>query len=100
MAFHVGQLVVCVDDRRSVERGIKPPPGGFIGDLDGLTRGRIYTVRRICFDDYFLLTIVVLDEIVRPQDDGYDSTRFRPLSDTRISVFRKMLEPSPEKEGV
>ncbi len=80
MAFFVGQLVECVDDR----------PGQITG-LRELRRGRVYTV-----------TFFSVDPFPRVAVDGslhsWLPSRFRPLTDTRIAVFRKLLAPSPSKQ--
>lgn len=90
--FVVGQKVVCIDN---VPRAA-PPWINYIGGMDGLTKGRIYTVREvglISFIDGYSPCIRVA-EIVRPTDDGpYLACRFRPVVErkTDISVFTRML---------
>ena len=107
MAFRIGQKVVCVDDAI--------PHGGtvyskrlrctfrLLGDLDGLKRGAIYTVRGIDVDWADELPVLFLEEIVRPpfhseqQETGFDQRRFRPLDEcktpTSIAVFERLLRP-------
>ena len=88
--FHVGQLVVCVDD---------VPIPGYSPEMHGLTKGIIYTVRGFgigrCFND----KCVYLKEIIRPIKDGHEAPfsmwRFRPVVETRLDVFREMLAPVP-----
>lgn len=103
MSFHVGQFVACVDT------GDHPewiPDGSVIGDLDGLSKGIVYTVREIdvlAWDD--TTDNIRLWEIVRPTklgivDTPYDARRFRPVDETRLAIFRQALIPVPKKEPV
>jgi hypothetical protein len=101
--FHVGQLVECVND------------DGFDGrewrKFETPKRGVIYTVRDTGpswtgdGDD-----AVWLEEIQNPVvywsgpkielEPQFRQSRFRPLSDFRLAIFRSLLQPipSPEKE--
>jgi hypothetical protein len=91
--FHVGQLVVCVDDSPSICRGgLQSVP---------LERGRIYTVREVCSDFVFFTgkdTGIKVDEVMRATRDGPDhpfgACRFRPVQKTSISIFTAMLSPT------
>jgi hypothetical protein len=107
MAFRIGQKVVCIDDAI--------PQGGtvyskrlrcsfrLLGDLSGLKRGAIYTVRGIDVDWADELPVLFLEEIVRPPfhseqaETGFDQRRFRPLAgrkkQTSIAVFERLLRP-------
>ena len=107
MAFRIGQKVMCIDDAI--------PDGGtvyskrlrctfrLLGDLDGLKRGAIYTVRGIDLDWADELPVLFLEEIVRPPfhseqaETGFDQRRFRPLAErkrqTSIAVFEALLRP-------
>ena len=96
MGFHVGQHVVCVDDRRS----------HFTGKPLALVRGTVYTIRR-----YYSKPVndwgVLLHEIVSTADPfpdgterGFRADRFRPLDESRLTVFRQMLVTPPSKELV
>jgi hypothetical protein len=88
--FRVGQKVVCVDDSPCPNGSV---PWKIIGDLDGLSKGGIYTIRKV--GGYAGIgTLVWLNEIIRPLtgnicakhgEAGYLSTRFRPVVD-RISA--------------
>lgn len=95
-AFHVGQLVECIDDELPTNLDLETT----IPDLNGLTRGRIYTVRwagRFTRNDGDTHFGVRLNEIVRPEDDvPYLAGRFRPVDDSRLDVFRKALVRKPE----
>ena len=108
MAFRIGQRVVCIDDAI--------PQGGtvyskrlrctfrLLGDLSGLKRGAIYTVRGIGVDWADELPVLFLEEIVRPPfhseqaETGFDQRRFRPLAErkreTSIAVFERLLRPA------
>ena len=99
--FHVGQLVVCVDDSR-----VCPPVAGrsYYGDLDGLIKGKIYTVRwcgQYMHTNGLEFIAVRLVEIIRPKLTGgdvecpYAAARFRPVVETSLDVFREMLAPVP-----
>lgn len=86
MSFHVGQKVVCVDD--------KP----FNGGLDGLIAGNIYTIRGFgeCMSGPLGIRLV---ELLRPKpanDMPYLARRFRPIIErkTDISIFTAMLTPN------
>lgn len=95
--FEPGQLVWCVDD-------VALP--GFHFDMHGLRKGAVYTVRAKGNDELDGGAVVYLDEINRPvrgyrtYEPGYCVSRFRPLPDERLDIFRKALEPAPEKVAV
>ena len=93
MAFHVGQKVVCVNDTPLVEGG----------DLSGLKKGRIYTVREVGLYSPLAPTVpcIRIKEITnRPKIKGvewpYREYRFKPLEErkTDISVFERLLVPN------
>lgn len=101
----VGAKCVCVDD------AIRPPPNRmveFIGGLDGLTEGRIYTIREIYIDPYSDEVQVCLNEIWRPthpdenfgRESGYSIDRFRPLitrtQEQDVALFRHNLNSAPQ----
>lgn len=85
--FHVGQLVVCVDDEiNAVDFPVTLP-----------VRGVVYTIRRVknhCGD-----LAVLVHEIVSPApvvgEYGYLASRFRPVVDSHLDVFREMLVRPP-----
>lgn len=98
MSFYPGQHVVCVDDTEQSSPqsvGIKP-----------VIKGTVYTVR-----DFLNATPwggdlgVRLGEIINPLhpkwgcEYGYLISRFRPLKDSRLDVFRQHLV-SPPKERI
>jgi hypothetical protein len=97
--FHVGMMVVCVDDRAARYRGHEFP---------SLTRGQVYTVRFVgrCrasqrAEQGWGLR---LEEIVLPEIEWwggvseplYCVTRFRPAKDTDISALRHLLVNPPK----
>lgn len=86
MGFRPGQLVCCIND--------DPCPD--CGAVDQATRGRIYTVSRI-----HPLGYISLEEISPPAPhDCWLPERFRPLDESRLTVFRQMLVSPPKKELV
>lgn len=93
--FHVGQKVVCVDVN----------PWRAEDDLGGLTKGSVYTIRRVGFHQHPTHPIgrylgIVVDEIYRPCQTPYLASRFRPVHTTSIAVFKAMLAPTPHRETV
>jgi hypothetical protein len=103
MSFHVGQRVVCVDDKRRLKKA----------DMSGLTRGQIYTVRWCGVHEFLPFwpetPSIRVEEIHRDQDP-YDlrdprlfdtpfrASRFRPVKETDISIFTAMLAPTPKQK--
>jgi len=84
--FHVGQKVLCIDDTVLPPGSLFVNPDGetrsSLGDLHGLTKGKIYTVR--CFVSGKKFTTIHLDEIKRPlrgnlRGWGFNLHRFKPL---------------------
>lgn len=95
--FRVGQKVVCVDD--AIHDEWKAPGFVYVGGLDGLKKGEIYTVRAVEFDSIEVAESLVLEEIVRPtlytlDRDGFRASRFRPVVErkTDISIFTDILD--------
>lgn len=98
--FHVGQKVVCIDDRFknvSIDQGIR--------------KGQIYTIRWVGPYKHYIdgeFIGVKLAEIHRGNDDGpegygaadmpYRATRFRPLLRDRLSALKNLLVPTPKRE--
>lgn len=89
--FHVGQSVVCVDD------------SSFYSSLDGLTKGKVYTVREVGLTSWMDgAPCIRVCEIVRPYhpqspDTPFWARRFRPVRKTSIEVFEAMLIKAPER---
>ena len=94
MGFHVGQLVVCVDDAPCQLSGVI-----------ALVRGRIYAIRGLYHvSDQTGLLLAGVPRFPPDNPDGSErawvSTRFRPLDESRLSIFREMLVTPPTKELV
>lgn len=91
--WHVGMRVVCVDAEGSRTRH-KP-----------LSRGAIYTIRKIWAHPATGAIGVLLDEItndIHPHykmERGYEAQRFRPVRvrKTDISIFTAMLHDQHQK---
>ena len=88
--FHIGQKVVCIDDTERVRNNTNTFT--YVGSLDGLRRGCIYTIRDIYYDEIDNEICVRLEEIYRGKceainfdEPGYVHSRFRPLKDIRLS---------------
>lgn len=81
--FHVGQMVVCVDDEWT---DLDCRPCLWAEDP---RKGLIYEIARIEG------TWLYLQEIAN--GIGYESCAFRPVVKTDISVFTAMLTPSPRR---
>ena len=102
--FHVGQKVVCVDDRSSAYR---KPGFDYQSGLNGLTKGAIYEVRGIYNGDWpaWHRGSLYLVEIIRPFyikthcEPPYHYARFRPVRTTDISIFTAMLAPKPKVDA-
>jgi hypothetical protein len=101
MAFHIGQKVVCIDaDPTFINQH-----GNL--DMDGLTKGCVYTIRAIGEAPFWGGTSIWLEEIHRSIEPlwmqlgemPYDVRRFRPVVEkkTDISIFTAMLTPSPKQ---
>lgn len=94
--WQVGDRVVCVSDEEDmfITSGVNWRPG-----LDGLIKGRTYTIRSLCRSHITGAICVRLVEIVRPlgtgdpDEGGFNALRFRKVQPrkTDISVFTKML---------
>ena len=87
MTFHIGQEVVCVDDR-----------GVFNDDyFIAVKRGQIYIVAGFSPDGDGNLIIKGHPYMTWGYDGGWKRGRFRPIVKTDISIFQAMLAPSPKK---
>ena len=103
--FYVGQKVVCIND--DVSR-YKLPGYTYMGSLDGLTKGEIYTIDKIYphpMLNYILVDVREIDRMAKNPDTvnayGYRYERFKPLEEkkrtTDISIFIKMCETETRK---
>lgn len=107
MNFRIGQPVVCVDDSipevdRVYSRRLKRS-FHLIGDLSGLKRGAVYTVRGIDVDWADETPVLFLEEIIRQrgpdeeQETGFAQRRFRPVQERKqsteagMSILLKLL---------
>jgi hypothetical protein len=94
--FYIGQKVICIDDTVVT------------GDVRGFSawvvKGSIYIIRDIAppdpFGGGFLLEEITAD-IHQPSgiEYGWRITRFRQLDErkTDISIFRELLNPTPQQ---
>lgn len=97
--FHVGQMVVCVDDSEPL--GVKD------SRLSApLRKGAIYTIREILGEYPFITGVSVgvrIEEIVRfhnscNRDHPFGAARFRPVRQTSIEQFTSILNQAPQRE--
>lgn len=107
MTFRIGQKVVCVDDSGG---NYSPWPISIDSTVDGLTKNRVYHIRRV--GKYRGAKVVWLAEINRGRcsnhpragEVGFARERFRPLIErkTDISIFTEILHntKSPITEKV
>ena len=94
--FHVGQMVVCVDDSVS--------PANFFIPATYPSKGHIYTIRGI--QDLGNGLAVLLEEILnRPfpyatgdSEPSFLASRFRPVRQTSIEQFTSILNQAPQRE--
>lgn len=100
MSFHDGQLVVCVN-AAAPEAGYLWGGGVDDPDFAQLVQGRVYTVRDSFHAAPHWLPLVRLVEVRREMslhhsgEEGFAASRFRPVDDTKLSVFRSMLKDVP-----
>jgi hypothetical protein len=99
MSFHVGQQVVCIDDRFSDHeiwrRAVRSFP-----KLHG-----IYTIREIVESDGLLGFCFY--EITNPRaefcngylEPAFKSRNFRPVKKTSIEIFERLLVPAEPVEA-
>ena len=95
MAFHVGQKVVCVDDKRQHVPWADP------AEVAGKTiiQGRIYVVRSHgIFDGDYCITVEGIIRSSPFEDDApFRASRFRPVAEkpSSIEIFRSLaLDPN------
>jgi hypothetical protein len=98
MSFHVGQQVVCVDERFSDHEGWRRAVRSF-PKLHG-----IYTIREIIEDDS--LFAFCFFEIPNPPapfvngflEPAFNSSNFRPVKKTNIEILERLLVPAGRVE--
>lgn len=100
MTFHVGQKVVCVDDKNW---GHPEPP------LNWPVTGRVYTVRGFsaAWDEngsngLLLAEVSSGNYFDAGEEVGFKRRRFRPIVETKtdISIFKRMLTPQRKSRRV
>lgn len=97
MSFHIGQQVVCVSDQFSSDRRWRRTVRIF-----PLLRA-IYTIREIHVEGP--LMGLCFHEIVNPctwfsagyGEPAFNSLNFRPVKQTNIEVFERLLAPADQK---
>lgn len=95
MSFHVGQLVVCVDDA----------PNCF-GHETRVRRGYVYTIQQIIPElapwrvTEWSEGVLLIEVQPREECEGFAAKRFRPVDDNRLAIFRKALTSAPKHEEV
>lgn len=80
--FEPGQTVECIDAERSL--GI-------------LRRRSLYVVAAAFLSDWGLPAVALEGVANAPRKKGWYASRFRPLPDSRLDVFRNALEPTKEE---
>lgn len=95
--FHVGQEVVCVDDKVPLE-------GGAAVKDAAITEGQVYTLRWVgmashyVFGDYFGVKLEGVDskfgEAWGVKDAPFAARRFRPLVNDRLASLRALQNPN------
>ena len=106
--FHIGQRIICVDDRFVGENHVFDPT--FTLRCPNLpVKSRVYTVRGfvVPYVGYPGTPGILLEEIINPPCPYFEGTfepsffpaHFQPITDrkTDISVFTAMLNDIPEK---
>jgi hypothetical protein len=97
MSFHVGQQVVCVNDRFSRDMRWRQTVRNFP------ILNSIYTIREIHVEG--ALVGFCFHEILNPcrwfaagfGEPAFNSRNFRPVRTTNIEVFKQMLVPTNTK---
>jgi hypothetical protein len=99
MSFHVGQQVVCVNDRFSRDMRWRRTVRNFP------VLNSIYTIREIHVEGP--LVGFCFHEILNPYtrfaagfgEPAFNSRNFRPVRTTNIEVFKRLLAPTSTKVG-
>lgn len=95
--FHVGQMVVCVNDNPS--NSYHNPP------LAMPRAGQIYTIRSLSDENSLTVEEIFNSPRWVKAEDGriiwdephFWNNRFRPVRATSIDVFTSMLAPTPKE---
>lgn len=93
MAFHVGDLAVCIRTMDYEVQGKRVPYyGPQLGDVRRVVgKIRWYEKTFLQFDEYRNAAGFLA---------GYNQAYFRPVKTTDLDVFRELLKPVPENQGV
>ena len=98
-----GMRVVCVDDQWP---RLVLAHATIFGSCFP-TKGRVYTVREaLAWDETVCIRLVEIrnpdvtffDDAGNPVEPAFRATRFRPLDETRLDVFRNLLVDLPKEE--
>lgn len=97
MSFHVGQQVVCINDKFSCDMRWRRTVCAFP------VLSMIYTIREIHVEGP--LMGFCFDEIVNPRtwftagygEPAFNSRNFRPVKATNIEMFQRLLVPASGK---
>jgi hypothetical protein len=88
MPFVPDQLVVCVDDR----------PSSFNGAAFPAKRGSVYTVETAFIHPSGADGITLMEVGIPPPHVGFFASRFRPIDDKALDIFRQVLTDAPMDE--
>ncbi len=99
-----GDKIVCIND--TIDE-FSVPGLLYAGDLDGLSKGTIYTVKKL-YVDQFDDVMVDLVEITRADNPnfadgdslGYNAKRFRPVSDSTTKIGAQYIRSVLNKSKV
>lgn len=98
--FHIGQLVVCVDDTPAML--FDRDTGKTYDHQNLLKKGRVYTIRNLKDWNFYTGPAlgIWLEEVIRNDAKGPDkpfgAVRFRPVKQTSIDCFTALLTKTPE----
>lgn len=96
MSFHIGQRVVCVNDRFSSDKRWRRTVQRFPA------LNTVYTIREIHVEAS--LSGFCFYEIINPRtwfaagygEPAFNSRNFRPVRTTNIEVFERLLKPTDD----
>lgn len=88
---NVWQKVLCINDRQRVR-----PDGLRAPEVLGIAVGSVYTIQAVYQDDWDGFPVVSLVEVEDIETEeaswGFCSSRFRPIDDPSIEIFRQMVK--------
>lgn len=91
-----GVKCVCIND----DPNAFDAPSTHSGNMGGLRKSEIYTVREVGISPRWGTLCVWLNEVKRPHDNGLNLRRFRPLAypsqflEADLSRFKPLLAPT------